>query len=196
MNNYMWLSISFLCIFNFIKLFIKLEFVNQTKSVTWCLSFKVQKYRFTLVVYKLIHWQPEIICGFPRWLHGKEYACQCRRQRFNPWVWKIPWRRATHSSILAWEIPWTDDPGGLQSMESQIVGRVSNYNNRNHLQVFLILMVYFYPPLLLWPSSCCFMVTTNSNIPSESLQMPENNVSCLYIFTTLKSGCSFWSVPS
>ena len=26
---------------------------------------------------------------------------------------------ATHSSILAWEIPWTEKPGGLQSMESQ-----------------------------------------------------------------------------
>ena len=26
---------------------------------------------------------------------------------------------ATHSSILAQEIPWTEDPGGLQSMESQ-----------------------------------------------------------------------------
>ena len=29
---------------------------------------------------------------------------------------------ATHSSILAWEIPWTEDPGGLQSMGSQRVG--------------------------------------------------------------------------
>ena len=30
-------------------------------------------------------------------LSGKEFACQCRRckrLRFNPWVWKIPWRRA------------------------------------------------------------------------------------------------------
>ena len=26
---------------------------------------------------------------------------------------------ATHSSILAWEIPWTEEPGGLQSMELQ-----------------------------------------------------------------------------
>ena len=26
---------------------------------------------------------------------------------------------ATHSSIPSWEIPWTDDPGGLQSMGSQ-----------------------------------------------------------------------------
>ena len=29
---------------------------------------------------------------------------------------------ATHSSILAWRIPWTEDPGGLQSMGSQRVG--------------------------------------------------------------------------
>ena len=28
---------------------------------------------------------------------------------------------ATHSNILAWEIPWTGEPGGLQSMESQRV---------------------------------------------------------------------------
>ena len=26
---------------------------------------------------------------------------------------------ATHSSVLAWEIPWTEEPGGLQSMASQ-----------------------------------------------------------------------------
>ena len=29
---------------------------------------------------------------------------------------------ATHSSILAWKIPWTEEPGGLQSMGSQKVG--------------------------------------------------------------------------
>ena len=30
---------------------------------------------------------------------------------------------ATHSSILAWEIPWTEEPGGLQFMRLQRVGR-------------------------------------------------------------------------
>ena len=30
---------------------------------------------------------------------------------------------ATHSSILAWRIPWTGDPGGIQSMGSQKIGR-------------------------------------------------------------------------
>ena len=29
---------------------------------------------------------------------------------------------ATHSSILAWEIPWTEEPGGLQSKRLQRVG--------------------------------------------------------------------------
>ena len=29
---------------------------------------------------------------------------------------------ATHSSILAWKIPWTEEPGGLQSKGSQSVG--------------------------------------------------------------------------
>ena len=29
---------------------------------------------------------------------------------------------ATHSSILAWRIPWTEEPGGLQSMGSQRAG--------------------------------------------------------------------------
>ena len=39
---------------------------------------------------------------------------------FNPWVRKIPLEEemATHSSILAWGIPWTEEPGGLRSMES------------------------------------------------------------------------------
>ena len=32
---------------------------------------------------------------------------------------------ATHSSYLAWEIPWTEEPAGLQSMGSQRVGHDS-----------------------------------------------------------------------
>ena len=32
---------------------------------------------------------------------------------------------ATHSSILAWEIPWTEEPGGLQSVGFQRVGQDS-----------------------------------------------------------------------
>ena len=32
---------------------------------------------------------------------------------------------ATHSSTLAWKIPWTEEPGGLQSMGSQRTGKPS-----------------------------------------------------------------------
>ena len=38
-------------------------------------------------------------------------------------AWEDPQEKAmsTHSSILAWEIPWTEEPGGLQSVKSQSV---------------------------------------------------------------------------
>ena len=44
------------------------------------------------------------------------------------WVQSLGWEdllekeMATHSSILAWKIPWTEEPGGLQSMGLQRVG--------------------------------------------------------------------------
>ena len=44
------------------------------------------------------------------------------------WVQFLGWedhlgkKMATHSSILAWTIPWTEEPGGLQSKVSQRVG--------------------------------------------------------------------------
>ena len=42
------------------------------------------------------------------------------------WVWSLGWEdalekgMATHSSILAWKIPWTEKPGGLYSKRSQV----------------------------------------------------------------------------
>ena len=61
---------------------------------------------------------------------GKEPACWCRRQKrrgSDPWVWTIPLEEgmATHSSILAWRILWTEELGRLWSIEPQ---RVQRYN--------------------------------------------------------------------
>ena len=44
--------------------------------------------------------------------------------QFRALVWEDPLEKgmATHSSILAWRIPWTGEPGGLWSMELQRVG--------------------------------------------------------------------------
>ena len=61
--------------------------------------------------------------GLPRWCSGKEPACRCRRRKRGSFIPGLedPLEKAmaTHSSILAWGIPRTEEPGGLQSMGSQ-----------------------------------------------------------------------------
>ena len=44
---------------------------------------------------------------------------------------------ATHSSVLAWKIPWTEEPGGLQSTGSQ---RVEHDRVTEHTPNFILLM--------------------------------------------------------
>ena len=66
--------------------------------------------------------------NFPGGLDGKESAGHVGdlgwRAGFDPWVGKIPWRRAWQPIpvFLPGESPWTEKPGGLQSMRSQRVG--------------------------------------------------------------------------
>ena len=50
--------------------------------------------------------------------------------------WEDPLEKGmtTHSSILAWRIPWTEEPGGLKSSYASAQGRI--YSNANHSEVF------------------------------------------------------------
>ena len=59
--------------------------------------------------------------GLPWWLSSKESTCQRSRGSLG---WEDPLKKemATHSSLLAWEIPWTEEPGMLQRVGSQRVG--------------------------------------------------------------------------
>ena len=63
--------------------------------------------------------------GFLDGSDGKASACNAGK----PWVQSLgqedPLEKemATHSSNLAWKIPWMEEPGGLQSMGSQRVGQ-------------------------------------------------------------------------
>ena len=63
-----------------------------------------------------------LIMGLPCGSDGKVSACNV-----GDWVRSLAWEdllekeMATHSSTLAWRIPWTEEPGGLQSMELQRV---------------------------------------------------------------------------
>ena len=72
----------------------------------------------------------------PWWLSGKESVCQCRRGRFNPWVGKTPLEKemATYSSVLAWEIPWTEEPGRLQFRSQRSQTRLANEQQQDPYQ--------------------------------------------------------------
>ena len=59
-----------------------------------------------------------------RWLSGKKPCANLGDAGLIP-GWEDPLEKemATHSSVLAWEIPWTEEPGGLQSTGWQRVRR-------------------------------------------------------------------------
>ena len=62
--------------------------------------------------------------GLPWWLRWQRICLDCGEPEFNPWVRKIPWRRAWQptSVFLPGESLWTEEPGRLPSMGSQRVG--------------------------------------------------------------------------
>ena len=69
--------------------------------------------------------ETKYIYMLPWWLRGNESAHNVGN--LGTWVGSLsqedPLEKgmATHSSVLAWRIPWTEEPGGLQSVGSQRV---------------------------------------------------------------------------
>ena len=81
-------------------------------------------YGFSLLVMLFSPQVSNLLCSimeFP----GKEPACHCRRhkRRGLPLGREAPLEKgmAPHSSIVAWGIPWTEEPGGLQSIRIAVV---------------------------------------------------------------------------
>ena len=66
-------------------------------------------------------WQPTpVFLGFPAGSDGKESTCNAGHLGSIPGLGRSPHRgHATHSTVLAWRIPWTEEPGRLQSIGSQ-----------------------------------------------------------------------------
>ena len=88
--------------------------------------------------------------GLPWWLSSKESTCnagdhlQSRRHRFSLWVKKIPWRRKRQPSpIFLPKIPWTEEPGGPQSMESQEQDLTQGLNHHHYHQPYLLFKINF-----------------------------------------------------
>ena len=70
---------------------------------------------------KFEHLMP-LMMAFPGGSVGNETTCNAGDLGLIPGLERSPEEEmATHSSILAWKIPWTEEPGGLQPMGSQRV---------------------------------------------------------------------------
>ena len=69
-------------------------------------------------------WNVKNIMGLPRLAQTVKSLPALQEIRVWSPGWEDPLEKemATHSSILAWKISWTEEPGGLQSMGSQRVG--------------------------------------------------------------------------
>ena len=78
---------------------------------------------FSLRLYYIIHLHIPITRGF---LGGSVVRNPLAMQETRIWSLNqedpLEKGMATHANILAWKIPWTEEPGGLQSLGSQRVG--------------------------------------------------------------------------
>jgi len=79
--------------------------------------------------------------GLPWWCSGKESCLPLQEpQELKPQDPSLHWEdpleeeMATHTSILSWRIPWTEEPCGLQSMESQSWMIEHTPRNRNMIR--------------------------------------------------------------
>ena len=102
--------------------------------------------RFPLLLKHLFTSANIFTFGFPWWLNAEEPTCNAGDMRDTG---LIPGSErslgegvATHTSILAWRIPWTEEPGRLQSMESQ---RVRHDWAINTHFCYLFLLINFKP---------------------------------------------------
>ena len=88
---------------------------------------------------------PKIILndGLPRWCSGEESTCHLQEVQ-EKWIWSLDWEdalekeMATHSSILAWKVPWTEEPSrqfiGLQRVGHNWETACTHTHTHTHLK--------------------------------------------------------------
>ena len=96
-----------------------LSFMSHTAKSCW-LSILRMVMEVSMLLFPYISPSP---WGFPGGSEVKVFACNVGDLGLIPGSGRhLEKKMATHSSILAWRIPWTEEPGGLQSTGSQRVG--------------------------------------------------------------------------
>ena len=95
---------------------------------------------------------------------------------------------ATHPSFLAWRIPWTEDPGGLQSAESDTTEQLTHTHTHTHThakRITFIENLYFY---------CYYISPTSDRLGDRGALM---QMVCVWLFFILagvfelRAGCEF-----
>ena len=145
--------------------------------------------------------------GLPRWLSGKASTCQCRRSLGQED--SLAEETATHSSILAWEIPWEEEAGGLQSMrtqksqtwlsthstqhkEKESWAPTPHPSPKSHICLFLSSSLSIFPESLWLDSEACPLppVTQTPWSPEASMSHsgPPSTWSCLTALKLLSRG--------
>ena len=125
--------------------------------------------------------------GLPWWLRQERIRLQCWRLGFDPWVGKIPCRRAWQPTpaFLPGESPWTEGPGGLQSIASQRIRPDWVTKHSSFLWVYHIIYVH---PNVIWqnvfiawpdvwisrPLNCKLLKDRNYSIFPPSLHFKHN----------------------
>ena len=101
----------------------------------------------------------------PRWFNGKESTFQCRKHKRHIWSLgaedPLEKEMETHSSTLAWKIPWTEEPGRLQSLGLQRVGHdwVTMHNKMfSTCSTFLLLKIIKCQEIRTVPSNLGYVV--------------------------------------
>ena len=77
------------------------------------------------------------VSGFPGGASGKKKKALPIQKTEEMKVRSLEEGMATNSSILAWKIPWTEEPGGLQSIGSQRVGTEATYHTHTQYMIHM-----------------------------------------------------------
>ena len=80
--------------------------MGRKASLSVCLSFSSENHP----------WKGQVLSSKEK----PRFACNARNRSLIPGLGRSPGERSTHSRILAWRIPWTEEPGGLQSMDKEL----------------------------------------------------------------------------
>ena len=130
--------------------------------------------------------------GLPWWLSVKESACPMQETQVQSLGWEAPLEKemATHSSILAWRIPWTEEPVMLIGLLEKIIKLLRS-------QSWASFLLSFFPSFPLHPFSflpfffpsfaCCFQFVLAKKQNKTKHQFLENKTCHFYcnLFSTI-----------